>query len=125
MNIALWIVQVLLAIVFCMVGFSKIMMPISELSSQMGWVEDFSELQVRGIGVLEALGGIGILLPMILKKLRAFVPLAGVGLALTMIGAIITHLGRGENEMIIPNIVLLALSVFVVIGRKDLLSKST
>jgi hypothetical protein len=45
------------------------------------------------------------------------VPLAATGLALVMVGAAVVHARRKENQMIVANVVLLALAVFVAWGR--------
>ncbi|MGK0428226.1 MAG: putative membrane protein [Ulvibacter sp.] len=34
----------------------------------MGWAEDFSATQITIIGILETLGGLGLILPMVLKS---------------------------------------------------------
>jgi hypothetical protein len=44
-------------------------------------------------------------------------PLAAVGLALTMIGAIVTHVRMGETDRLAVPIVLLALTLFVAMER--------
>jgi len=44
-------------------------------------------------------------------------PLAAVGLLLIMIGAIVTHLRRGEARTIVVNVVLLLLAAVVAWGR--------
>jgi hypothetical protein len=44
-------------------------------------------------------------------------PLAAVGLALTMIGAIVTHVRMGETDRLAVPIVLLALALIVAIER--------
>ena len=105
MNVALWIVQILLAPAFLMAGGMKLMQPKETLAEKMGWVEDFSQNTIRVIGSLEVLGAI----------------LAAVGLAATMVGAIITHVRRGEYPNVIANIVLLVLALFVAYGRFILL----
>jgi uncharacterized membrane protein YphA (DoxX/SURF4 family) len=117
MNIALWIVQILLAIAFLMAGAMKAMRPKETLAERMAWVEDFSQNQVRGIGILEALGAIGLVLPALTGILPILTPLAAVGLVLTMIGAIITHIRRGENSLIVAPAILLVLAAFVAYGR--------
>jgi uncharacterized membrane protein YphA (DoxX/SURF4 family) len=40
MNIALWIVQILLALAFAMAGAMKVTQPIEKLANNMGFVED-------------------------------------------------------------------------------------
>jgi uncharacterized membrane protein YphA (DoxX/SURF4 family) len=117
MNIALWIVQGLLAVAFGMAGIMKLTQPKEKLAAQMGWVEDFAPTTVKGIGLLEVLGAIGLILPRLTGILPWLTPLAAAGLVLTMLGAIVTHLRRHENQMIVANVVLLALAAFVAYGR--------
>ena len=117
MNIALWIVQALLAVAFGMAGIMKLTQPKEKLAAQMGWVEDFAPTTVKGIGLLEVLGAIGLILPRLTGILPWLTPLAAIGLVLTMLGAIVTNLRRHENQMIVANVVLLALAAFVAYGR--------
>ncbi len=44
-------------------------------------------------------------------------PLAALGLGVTMIGAIMTHLNRDENKNMITNIIILGLCLVVIVGR--------
>lgn len=118
MNIALWIVQALLAAAFAMGGFMKLFTPMEEFVQAMPWAQDFQAYQIKGIGALEVLGALGLILPMALKRLQFLTPTAAAGLLLTMGGAAITHLNRGES--IVPNIVLGLLLIFVIYGRKNL-----
>jgi uncharacterized membrane protein YphA (DoxX/SURF4 family) len=117
MNIALWIVQGLLAVAFLMAGGMKLTQPKEKLATNMGWVEDFSQNTVRVIGLLEVLGAIGLILPMALSILPVLTGIAAVGLVLTMIGAAITHIRRGEMPMLVPPAVLGLLAAFVAVGR--------
>jgi uncharacterized membrane protein YphA (DoxX/SURF4 family) len=118
MNIALWIAAGLLAVAFLIAGSIKLSQPREKLKERMAWVEDFSDAQVRTIGGLEVLGALGVVVPGILKIVPILVPLAATGLAITMIGAIITHARRGEvKDSLVANLVLLALAVFVAWGR--------
>ena len=117
MNIALWIVQGLLAVAFLMAGGMKLAQPKEKLATNMGWVEDFSQNTVRVIGLLEVLGAIGLILPMALSILPVLTGIAAVGLVLTMIGAAITHIRRGEMPMLVPPAVLGLLAAFVAVGR--------
>lgn len=117
MNIALWIVQVLLALMFLMTGISKVTQPYEKLAKQMGYVNDFSPNIIRGIGTLEALGAMGVVLPMLTGVLPWLTPIAALGLVLTMLGAMTTHLRRKEYQMLVVNPVLLSLAAFVAYGR--------
>ena len=117
MNIVLWIVQVLLALVFLLAGIMKATQPIDRLAARMGWVRDFGPQIVRLIGVLEILGAVGLLLPALTGIWPWLTPLAAVGLVLTMIGAMLTHARRQEYSHIGSNVVLLLLAAFVAYGR--------
>ena len=117
MNIVLWIVQILLALAFAMAGIMKVTQPIDKLESRMGWVKDVGSRGVRLIGSLEILGAIGLILPAVTGVLPWLTPVAAIGLALTMVGAMITHGRRGEYSRIGANVVLLLLALVVVYGR--------
>lgn len=118
MNVALWVVQGLLAVAFLMAGAMKAFQPKEKLSEGMGWVDDFSENQVKNIGYLEIAAAIGLILPPLLDIAPILSPLAALGLAITMVGAAVVHYRRNEvvPEMVM-NLGLLALSLFVVWGR--------
>ena len=118
MNIALWIVQGLAAAMFLMVGSMKLMRSKEQMAEQMGWAEDFSQGQIRGIGVLEILGALGLILPGLTGILPILTPLAAVGLVIIQVGAFFTHLRRNELvPMGIMNIMPIAMMVFVAFGR--------
>ncbi len=117
MNTAVWIVQILLGLMFGMAGIMKMTQPKAKLQTNMKWVEDFAPNTVKGIGALELLAGIGLILPWLTGILPVLTPLAAVGLILIMVGAIITHIRRGEAPVTVINLVLLALAAFVAYGR--------
>ena len=118
MNVALWIVAGVLAAAFLGAGLMKLAQPRKKLAeSGMGWTEEFSDGAVKGIGALEVLGAIGLILPAALDIVPVLVPIAATGLALLMLGAAVTHARRKETPMIATNLVLFALAVFVAWGR--------
>lgn len=117
MNIALWIVQALLAVAFIMAGAIKLMQPKEQLAAQMPWVDDFAPTTVKLIGALEVLGAIGLIVPLLTGILPWLTPLAALGLALTMLGAMATHVRRHEYPSLVPNLILLLLAAFVAYGR--------
>jgi uncharacterized membrane protein YphA (DoxX/SURF4 family) len=118
MNVALWIVQVLLAIVFLFAGGMKLVMPIEELTKQMplplpGWF-------LRLTAVVEVLGAIGVILPWLLRIRPALTPLAAAGLVIVMVGAVVYTLAAGDiGSALIPLVVGL-LAAFVAYGRRRL-----
>ena len=64
------------------------------------------------------LGALGQVLPAIGGIAPWLVPVAAVGLAITMVLAAIMHLRRGDGvASVVPAVVLLLLSVFVAWGR--------
>ena len=118
MNIALWVLQILLALAFGMAGIMKVTQPIDRLEARMGgWVKDVGLRGVRLIGTLEILGAIGLILPALTGILPWLTPLAAACLGLTMIGAMIAHGRRGEYSSIGINVILLLLTLFVAYGR--------
>ncbi|HEX2297719.1 MAG TPA: DoxX family protein [Pseudonocardiaceae bacterium] len=118
MNVALWIVAGVLAAAFLGAGLMKLAQPKKKLAeSGMGWTEEYSDGAVKGIGALEVLGALGLILPAVFDVATVLVPLAATGLALLMVGAAVTHARRRESSNIVVNLVLLALAVFVAWGR--------
>ncbi len=117
MNIALWILQVLLAIAFAMAGAMKASRSRTDLQDRMAYVEDFSEQQITGIGVIEILAALGLVLPAITGIAPVLVPLAATGLVIVMVLAMVVHLRRGEAKMIAPNIVLGLVAAVIAWGR--------
>ena len=117
MNIVLWIVAAVLAVVFVTAGLVKVSRPRRALAGQMAWVQDFSDAQVKGIGVLELAGGIGLIVPALVGVATVLTPLAAAGLVLLMSGAALTHARRREPQMIVLNGVLLTLAAFVAWAR--------
>jgi uncharacterized membrane protein YphA (DoxX/SURF4 family) len=114
----LWTVQVLLAGIFLATGLTKLTQPRAQLAAgPMGWAADVSDVEFRAVGLLEVLGALGLILPGALGIAPLVTPLAAVGLALTMIGAIATHVRTGETDRLAVPVVLLALTLFVAIER--------
>jgi len=118
LNIALWIAQVLLALVFGMAGIMKLTQPIPALAQMMKWPGDVPWELVRFIGGMELLGALGILLPAATRVLPRLTPTAALGFVAIQVLAIPFHISRGEAAMALPvNIPLLALAIFVAWGR--------
>lgn len=119
MNTALWIVSGLIAVALLGSGAAKLLLTKEKLATTPGggWVEGFGAGAIKAIGTLEVAAAAGLVLPAALDIAPVLVPLAAVGVALLMVGAMITHLRRHENKIIIANLVYLALAVFVALGR--------
>ena len=118
MNVVLWIVAGVLAAAFLASGLMKLAQPKKKIvDSGMGWAEDFSDGAVKGIGALEVLGALGLILPAVFDVATVLVPIAATGLALIMLGAAVTHARRKESQMVVVNVVLLLLAAVVAWGR--------
>lgn len=119
MNVAVWIVSGLLAAAFLMAGSMKLAKSKEQLVAdpRMGWAEDLSSGVLKLIGAAEVAGAVGLILPGAFDVATGLVPAAAIGLAVVMLGAIVTHLRRGELPNVAVNLVLLALAVFVAVER--------
>jgi hypothetical protein len=118
MNLALWIVAIVLAAAFAGSGLIKLFVPKDKLvNSGQGWAQDFSPRSIQLIGVVEVLGAAGLILPAVTHIAPILVPSAAIGLVLVMVGAGVVHARRNEAMNIAVNVVLLALAVFVAWGR--------
>ena len=118
MDTAVWIVAALLAALFLVTGLTKFTQPRLKMAEgPMEWAADVTDGQFRTVGVLELLGAAGLILPAVLGIAPTLVPLAAVGLALTMVGAIVAHLRLGETDRLAVPIVVLALALFVAVER--------
>jgi len=117
-NIALWIVQGLLAVIFAGSGIVKATRDRKRLLDDgIAWVADFSAGAVKVIGVLEILAALGLILPAATGIAPVLTPLAAVGIVLLMAGAGVVHFRRGEFAFIGVVAVLFVAAAFVAWGR--------
>jgi uncharacterized membrane protein YphA (DoxX/SURF4 family) len=118
MNVVLWIIAGVVGALLIGAGVMKMLQPREKLAaSGLNWTMDFSPSSVKLIGALDALGGIGLILPPLVGIAPVLTPIAAVGVALLMIGAAVVHGRRKEYPQVVFNIVLLALAVVVAWGR--------
>jgi uncharacterized membrane protein YphA (DoxX/SURF4 family) len=116
LTIALWIAQILLALVFGFAGSMKIFTPIEELAKNGAWMRD-SAVLIRFIGISEVSGALGMLLPSLTRIKPKLTSLAAVGLFIIMVLATGFHLMRGEARFTPMTLALGALAAFVAWGR--------
>src|SRR5262245_54020992 len=109
MNIALWIVQWLLALLFLWAGGIKLVLPLDQLTGPI----HLPGLFLRFIGVCETLGAIGLILPALLRIRPGLTPLAASGLVIIMIGATVISFMTGPVATAILPMVVGILLVFV------------
>lgn len=116
LNIALWVAQALLALLFLLTGAMKAFQP-EQAKAKLHALHDLPTGLVTLIGVSELLGSAGLVLPWLTGILPWLTPLAAAGLALIMLLAIRTHLRLGDHMVSVVNIVLLGLTLFIGYGR--------
>ncbi len=117
MNVVLWIIQILLALLFLFAGVTKLL-PIIPLPPPPpdAWIPPMWFLKF--IGVCEVLGALGLVLPGLLRRQQYLTVLAAIGLTIIMIGAVVvTVMTMGVAPAVTPLVVGL-LCVFVAYGRR-------
>ena len=113
LNVVLWIVQGLLAVLFLFAGGMKLVLPLEAMAGPIALPGPF----LRFIGVAEVLGAIGLILPGLLRIRVGLTPMAAVGLVIIMTGAtVITAMSGPVAPALLPLIVGL-LSGSVAAGR--------
>ena len=113
MTYALWTLQILLGLLFIWAGGMKLVLPLEKLTGPV----PLPGLFVRFIGVAELLGGLGLILPGLLRIWTVLTPLAAAGLVVIMIGATGIGLAAGDAVMALIPFVVGLLAAFVAWGR--------
>ena len=114
MNIALWVLQILLAAAFLAHGL-LLLSPPPEIAVQMyaslpRWFWLF-------LGVAEVLAAVGLTLPGVTRIQPGLVIWAAVGIMIVMVSATIWHLVRGEISSALITLLLLVMATFVAYMR--------
>lgn len=119
MNMFLWVVAGMLAVLFAVVGIGKLTQSKEKLMAQpnLAWTEDFSPGTIKLIGAAELAAALGLVLPPLTGFAPVLTPLAASGLVIVMAGAAVTHARRGEARVIPVNVVLGVLALVVAWGR--------
>jgi hypothetical protein len=115
MKKTLWTIQILLALMFLFAGGSKFVMPVEQMTQGMPAVIASGGF-IHFIGVCEVLGGLGLILPGLLRIKPGLTPLAASGLVIIMIGATLLSVPEGVVATVIP-LVIGILAAFVAYGR--------
>jgi putative oxidoreductase len=115
-NKLLWVLQIVFGLYFVAIGVMHLVVP-EGLPEPMSWMYDLSEGLHIAAGVAEILGGIGLILPGLIRVRPELTTLAAAGLAIVMLAAAIWHGSRGETTQIGLNLVTAAILLFVAYGR--------
>lgn len=117
MNVALWVLQVLLGVFFVFHSFLMLRPSPQRLTGGAKYILEMpAGLRVFS-GVAEGLAGLALVLPPLFRVLTWLTPLAALGLVMLMLGAIVFHLGRREYPNIGLNTFLALLAAVVAWGR--------
>jgi len=114
MNIALWVLQVLLALAFLAHGL-LFLNPPPDIAAMMNaslprWFQLF-------LGVAEILAAIGLTLPGVTRVMPWLVTWAAVGIMIVMVSATVYHVMRSEYSSAGITLVLLAMATYVAYMR--------
>ena len=114
MNIALVVLQVLLAVAFLAHGL-LLLAPPPEIAAQMNaslprWFQLF-------LGIAEVLAAVGLTLPGLTRILPWLVTWAAGGIIIVMVSATVFHLVRGEISSAAITLVLLVMATYVAYMR--------
>jgi putative oxidoreductase len=118
MNVLLWVLQVLLAVVFIAHGL-LLLMPPRDIAAQMlmslpRWFWVF-------LGVAEVAAAIGLTLPGLTRVMPWLVSWAAAGIIVVMISATGYHIIRGEISSAAVTFVLLIMATFLAYERSQVL----
>lgn len=83
----------------------------------MGWMYELNDNAHILIGIVEILGGLGLILPSVTKIRPELTVYAAGGLVIVMVGALVWHASRSEGASIGTNVLMAALLAFVAYGR--------
>ena len=113
MNVLLWIIQILLAALFLFAGVMKLVLPLEKLTGPVV----VPGLFLRFIGLCETLGGLGLILPGLLRIRTGLTPLAAAGLVIIMVGATVLNLRTGDLVTTTLTLVVGLLAALVAYAR--------
>ena len=114
MNVGLWVLQILLGLFMAVAsGLPKLIVPIEMLPMP---------IPIPGpllvfIGVAEIAGGLGLILPGLLKIKPGLTPLAAAGLGLIAIGGMAYQIAAGEPGNAVFALAIVVLCAIVGYGR--------
>lgn len=115
MNIALWIIQGLLAFAMLGAGTFKFVTPYAKLTEKMKWALTWAPGRVKLLGFSEILGAIGLIVPWVTGIAPILTPVAAVCVLVLMLGAVKTHFDL--KEPVVAPAVLSVLAVIVGVAR--------
>lgn len=118
-NITLWTLQGWIAMFFIAAGYAKLTEPMTNLITLMGWPAVAPENMVRGLGLVELVLALGVLTPLISwRGGRPLLLTSAAGLIVMESTMLVIHALSQDIGLAVVNLVLLALTVPVFLGRR-------
>lgn len=118
-NISLWTLQGWIAMFFIAAGYAKLTEPMTNLITLMGWPAVAPENMVRGLGLVELVLALGVLAPLVSWRFgRPLLLTAAAGLIVMESTMLVIHAVSQDVGLAVVNLVLLALTVPVFLGRR-------
>lgn len=116
MESAIPVIQAVLGFLFTLGGVAKLVIPYARYTAMpaVGWSKEFTPGQLRLLGIVEVISGLGVFLPLFVPSLAGITPLAAVGVALYMAGAMATHFRRSEYVNMVGNLLVFLVPALVV-----------
>lgn len=115
---SIWLAQVLAFIAFGLVGLIKLSKPIPELAAMWPWTGQLPAAIVRTLGIIDVAGGVGVLLPSLIRIKPGLTVVAALCCIALQLCAMVFHVSRGEIGATPVNVVFLALVAHVFWGRR-------
>lgn len=117
LNITLWIAQALIALTFAWAAYMKLFSPADKLAAMWPWTGQIPSVLVKGTGIVDLLGALGLVLPGLLNVKPRLVPVTAICIIVLMVVASIFHISRDEAPLIGFNIFVAVLAAFIAWGR--------
>jgi uncharacterized membrane protein YphA (DoxX/SURF4 family) len=117
MNVTLWTMQSLLAVMFAMAGYGKISNTKQQHIADGHIKTEASVIPIRILGVLEWLGCIGIIVPWLTNIFPMLTPIAACCFCLIMAAGIVVHTQKKEYKMLPLLTAILTISFVVAYFR--------
>jgi len=115
-NKLLWFLQIVVGAFFIYNGVIHFVVP-PGLPAQVAWMYDLPSGIHYISGTAEILGGLGLILPSLLRINVGLTPLAALGLVLVMAAAGVWHITRGEYVNLVMNLALGGIAAFIGYSR--------
>ncbi|MEZ6195847.1 MAG: DoxX family protein [Planctomycetota bacterium] len=116
MNILLWVLQVLAALIYTASGSMKLFM-FEKISAEVPSFGAYPPAVWKALGVLELVCVVGLIVPSLLRCCPLLTVVAAATLALETILFIRGHVRYGETGSMVMSAVLGILMAFVAVGR--------